>query len=125
MDALKFISDQMDVLDIPYEFMEWTSKETYPYFTGEITEEPIETEDGLEESVFFLNGFYRGEKYISLETTKEKIKKHFHPIHGLRGRTDSGTIAVFYGGAFYIPTNEADLKRIQITLNIKEWKGDI
>ena len=122
MDKLKFINEQLTALDIPYEFGEWTTAVKYPYFTGEITEEPISTEDGLEQSTLLLNGFHRG-KYVDLEEIKAKIKKHFHPIHGLRGQTDSGSIAVFYGGAFPIPSGEMDLKKIQINLTIKEWKG--
>lgn len=122
MDKLKFINEQLTAIDVPYEFGEWTTAVKYPYFTGEITEEPISTEDGLEQSTLLLNGFHRG-KYVDLEEIKAKIKKHFHPIYGLRGQTDSGSIAVFYGGAFFVPTNEADLKRIQINLIIKEWKG--
>ena len=122
--ALKFIKEQMDILAIPYEFGEWTSNIQYPYFVGEITETDPATEDGLEESYIILTGFHRG-KYINLEQIKEKIKKHFHPIHGLRGETDSGSIAVFFGGAFFVPTGEADLKKIQITLNMKQWKGDL
>lgn len=120
--ALKFISDQMDILKIPYEFGEWTSDVKYPYFVGEITEEPTITEDGLEESTMILTGFHRG-KYIDLETVKEKIKKHFETISGLRSQTDSGSIVVFFNGAFNIPTGEADLKKIQINLRIKQWKG--
>lgn len=124
MDVLKFINDQMDILGIPYEFGEWTSKVKYPYGVGEITESESTTEDGKEESVFLLTFFHRG-KYIDLEEIKERIKKHFHPVHGLRAQTDSGSIAVFYGGAFYVPTGEADLKKIQINLNIMTWKGDL
>lgn len=124
MDKHKFISDQMDILSIPYEFGMWTSDVIYPYFVGEITEEPPTTEDGLEESSLILTGFHRG-KYIDLETAKEKIKEHFNPITGLCAKTDSGSIAVFFDGSFYIPTGEADLKKIQINLKIKEWKGVI
>ena len=124
MDKLKFINEQMDILSVPYEFGEWTSKVVYPYSVGEITEEPSTTEDGLEESTMILTCFTRG-KYIELESIKEKIKKHFHPIHGLRASTDSGSIAVFFDGSFYIPTGEAELKKIQINLKIKEWKGVI
>ena len=122
MDKHKFISDQMDILSIPYEFGMWTSDVIYPYFVGEITEEPPTTEDGLEESSLILTGFHRG-KYIDLETAKEKIKEHFNPITGLCAKTDSGSIAVFFDGSFYIPTGEAELKKIQINLKIKEWKG--
>ena len=123
MDKLKFINEQMDILAVPYEFGEWTSEIKYPYSVGEITEEPVTTEDGLEESTLILTCFHRG-KLIDLETIKEKIKKHFNPITGLCAKTDSGSIAVFFDGSFYIPTGEADLKKLQINLKIKEWKGD-
>lgn len=122
---LQFISDQMDTLAVPYEFGEWTSDVTYPYFVGELpSPEDMPTEDGKEETTLFLMGFHRG-KRITLEEIKNKIKKHFHPLYGLCAKTDSGSIAVFYEGAFYIPTNEADLVKIQINLKIKQWKGDI
>ena len=124
MDKLKFINDQMDILAVNYEFGEWTSK-TIPnqYFVGEIpSPEEFPTEDGKEETTLFLNGFQRG-NITELEKTKNQIKKHFNPITGLCARTDSGSIAVFFDGAFYIPTGEAEFYRIQINLKIKEWKG--
>lgn len=125
MEKLKFIKTQMDAISVPYEFMQWTSEVVSMYFTGEITEEPAITEDGHEQSTMILTGFARG-KYIDLETAKERIKKHFSPIHGLRGKTDSGsTIAVFFDGSFYVPTGDAELKKIQINLKIYEWKGAI
>lgn len=122
MDKLKFINEQMDILSVPYEFGEWTQAVKYPYFVGEITEEPSTTEDGKEESDLILTGFTRG-KYLELEKIKDTIKTHFHPITGLCAATDSGSIAVFFDGSFYVPTGEADSKKIQINLKIKEWKG--
>ena len=121
MSVLKFINEQMSVLDIPYEFGEWTSDVIYPYYVGEIEEDEPITEDGLETYSLILTGFNRG-KRIELEKYKEKIKKHF-PNDGLRVAVDSGTIAAFFGGAFFIPSGEADLQKIQITINIKYWKG--
>ena len=121
MDKLKFINEQLEAIGIPYEFGQWSSEITYPYWVGEITEEPITTEDGHEMSTLLLTGFTRG-NFLDLETAKETIKKHFHPIHGLQGWTDSGAIVVIYDGSFFVPTGEADLKRIQINLKIKEWK---
>lgn len=121
MDKLKFISDELGVLAVPYEFGEWTTDVQYPYFVGEISEIPTSTEDGYEESTILLNGFTRG-KYIDFINLKNIIKGHFDPINGLCAKTDSGSIAVFYNGTNFIPTNEADLKRIQINLLIKEWK---
>ena len=127
MDKLKFINEQMDILEIPYEFGdEWTSKVTYPYFTGEFTEVPTLDEDGYEETEVILTGFHRGTgALMELETIKNTIKKHFDPICGLSASTDSGIIVVFFNGSFPIPTREADLKRIQINLLIKEWKGEM
>ena len=124
MDKLKFINEQMDMISVPYEFMEWTSPVSYPYGVGEITEDPITTEDGAEQSTLLLTYFHRG-KMIDLLTIKEKIKKHFPPIYGLRGETEGGAIAVFYDGFLTIPSGEADLKKIQINLKIKEWKGAV
>jgi hypothetical protein len=124
MDKLKFINEQMDMIAVPYEFGEWTSPVSYPYGVGEIAEDPIITEDGAEESTLLLTYFHRG-KMIDLLKIKEKIKKHFEPIYGLRGETEGGAIAVFYDGFFLIPSGEADLKKIQINLKIKEWKGAV
>jgi len=123
MEALKFINEQMEALGIQYEFGEWTSDVKYPYFVGEITEDEPTTEDGKEESTLILTGWNRATGRLPLEEVKNKIKKHFHSVFGLRAQTDSGAIAVFYGGAFYIPTNEADLEKIQINLKLKQWKG--
>ena len=73
MNKLKFISDELGVLAVPYEFGEWTNDVKYPYFVGEINETATMTEDGYEESTMLLTGFTRG-KYIDLEIIKEKIK---------------------------------------------------
>ena len=124
MDKLKFIKEQMDMISVPYEFGEWTSPVVYPYTVGEITDEPIVTEDGLEESTLLLTVFHRGTR-LAMEEIKATIKKHFDPRFGLRAATDSGSIAVFFDGAFYVPTGEADLKKMQINIKIKEWKGAI
>ena len=124
MDKLKFIKEQMETIAVPYELGEWTSEIIYPYYVGEVTEEPTINEDGLEESTMILTGFHRG-KYIDLVMDNDKIKNHFNPIYGCRSETDSGSIAVFFDGSFYIPSGEADLKKIQINLRIKEWKGDL
>ena len=95
MEVLKFINEQLDSLEVPYEFGEWSTVPVqYPYFVGEMpSPEDIYTEDGLEEITFLITGFHRG-KTIDLETYKEKIKKHFHSIYGLRATIGSGTIVL-------------------------------
>ena len=121
MEKLKFINEQLTALGINYEYGEWSTEITYPYFTGELTEEPTLAEDGCEESTLILNGFHR-ERQIALEEVKEIIKRHFHPNYGCRGKTANGRIVVLFDGSFYVPGEEAELKRIEIHLKIKEWK---
>ena len=125
--VLTFLKEQMDMLAIPYEFGEWTSDVVYPYSVGELTETETENEDGMEQPEFILTVFHRSAEnsFAALEDIKNKIKKHFHPIHGLRVQQGHDVFVCFYGGAFYVPTGEAALKRLQITLNIKHWKGEI
>lgn len=125
MERLKFINEQMGVIAVPYEFGQWSSDVKYPYVIGELTEESPYTEDGRESSTMLLTVFHRG-KYLDMETVREKIKSHFCPVYGLRGTTDSGsTVVVFYDTAFYVPTGDADLKKMQINLKIYLWKGAI
>lgn len=125
MDKLKFIKEQMEAAGIPYEFGEWSSPVVYPYSVGEITEDPIETEDGAEQSTLILTVFHRG-KFIALEEFKQKVKRLFPPVYGLRGQTEGGgAIAVFFDGSFPVPSGEAELRKVQINIKIKEWKGAI
>jgi hypothetical protein len=124
MDKLKFIAEQMESIQIPYEYLEWTSNVIYPYFVGEITEQEPSTEDGAEHSTALITGFYRGGGTALLDA-QAKIKKHFNPIYGQCAHTEHGSIAVFYAGAFMIPSGEADLQKMQINLTIKEWKDDV
>lgn len=125
--VLRFINEQMDLLAIPYEFGEWTSDVKYPYVVGEMTEPETDTEDGKEQCDFILTVWHRASEhpYMSIEEIKNKIKKHFHFIHGKRSQIDDTVIVGFYGGAFYVPTGEADLKKLQINLSIKQWKGEL
>lgn len=117
----------MSEMELNYDFMEWTSTPAYPYFTGEYQEiEPL-YEDGMQETSFILNGFARdvGEEksaYLELEDAKEKIEACFGKVGGKTVTTDIGTVvAIFYAGGFPVATGDAELKKIQINLTIKEW----
>lgn len=125
MEKLKFINSRLSAAGIPYEFGQWTSAVVYPYFVGEISESPMATEDGQEQSTMILTGFHRG-KFQDLLTVMEQIKSLFNPVHGLRGQTESGSaIVAFFDGYFIVPSTDASLKKIQINLKIYEWKGAI
>lgn len=120
--VLKAVSDGMAAIGMNYEYQEWTDDLVYPYFTGEYQEfEPL-NEDGMQETSFILTGFTRG-SYSDLEAAREKIEKKFNPISGYKVSTDDSVVAIFYALALSnIPTGDAELKKIQINLTIKEWK---
>ena len=120
IEALNFIGSFLKGLSIPYQFMEWKGDIPEYYFVGEYQETESETkeENGYQETSFILNGFTRG-AWLSLEQAKEEIEKAL-PRQAI---TDSGSVvAVFYANAFPVPTGDAELKRIQINLTIKEWR---
>lgn len=122
MSVLGIINNEMKDMGVPYEFMKWTSAVTYPYWIGEYSEVPTLTEDGYKETSLILTGTTKG-SWLELEQTKSLIEKRFQ--FGVNYSTDEGAVAIFYSNSFPVPTGEADLKRIQINLQVKEWKGMI
>jgi hypothetical protein len=121
VESLEIIQNAMAEMGLEYSFMKRKSEPVYPYFTGEYQEiEPL-NEDGLEESLFILNGFSRGEAML-LEEAKAKIKEKFNPRDGLIVTTESGSVvAIFYSNSLPVETEDAELERIQINLDVKEW----
>lgn len=120
--VLNAVKQGMAAISLNYEYQEWTADPVYPYFTGEYQEfEPL-NEDGMQETSFILTGFTRG-SHSDLEAAREKIEKKFDPISGYKVSTDGSVVAIFYALALSnIPTGDAELKKIQINLTIKEWK---
>ena len=120
ISALKFISEKLERLKIPYAFEEWTANEVPdPYFVGEYNEvESTEREEnGYQETAFILTG--TGRKWLGLEQAKEIIENNITETAIL---PNGNGIAVFYSNSFPVPTGDAELKRIQINLTIKEWR---
>lgn len=121
IETLGFISETLVNGGINYEFGEWTSDEIPSvYFVGEYEEIEPETEDGLQEVSFLLTGFTRG-KWLELEQAKDTIEKLFSKTVGKTAILDHAGIAIFYDRALIVPTGDAELKRIEIRLTIKEW----
>lgn len=123
-EVLGFINKALEDAGVPYEFLEWTRKVTYPYFVGEYSEFEPDNESGEEDKSFILTGFYRGDNArYELEKMRAKIEATFPAIGGKVAALDSGSVvAVFYGTSSYIPTGEEELYKIQINLSIKLWK---
>lgn len=121
--ALKTIADAMSALGLEYAFGVYAGDPVvYPYFVGEYTETEPMTEDGRQDTTFLLTGFHRG-TWLELEQAKERIENYFNRVSGKTVITDSGSgVAIFYANTLIVPTGDAELKRIQINLQVKEWK---
>lgn len=120
VDLLTFINDKLNEIGIPYEFGEWTSTVTYPYFVGSFDEIDYRYEDGCTLGTFTLNGWSRGSK-ITLMEAADTIKEAFADLQAV---VDDRCFFIRYGGSMSVPSGEADLFRVMITLHTSEWKGD-
>ena len=122
--SLKIISEAMITLGLNYAYMEYSTEDgkiPVTYLTGEYQEVPNPNEDGMQETTFILNGFTRG-AWLELENAKDKIESYFGKVGGHTVIADNGTaVAVFYSNSLLISAENAELKRIQINLTIKEW----
>lgn len=116
---LHYIDKRLSDAGINYELAEWTAEISYPYWVGDYNENGAENEDGMFECDFTLDGFSRG-KWITLENDREIIESIFSDCTTI---LDNGSgIDVSYSGSMIVPTGDAELKRMQIKLKIKEWK---
>lgn len=120
-EALKAVEAGMTALGLNYAFLRWKDKTKYPYFTGEYQETPSTTEDGMQEADFILTGWHRGE-IADLEAAKEKIENYFYRDGRTAIAPNGNAVVVSYSHSFVIPSGDAELNKIEIHLNVKEWK---
>lgn len=122
--TLEYIANLMQSIGVDYQYMRWNVEDGKPlpdcYFVGEYMEIESTTkeENGYQETTFILRGFTR-KSWMLLEEAKEKIEKGV-PQTAILG--NGSGIAVFYGSATVVPTNDAELKSIKIDFDIQEWK---
>ena len=116
---LKYIDNLLTNQGINYAFMRWEEDIVYPYFVGEYNEISVSEENRMHEYSFTITGFTRG-TWNELEEAKSKIEKVFES-HTTILENGSGVV-ISYNGAFPIPIDEGELKRIQINLTIQEWR---
>ena len=115
------ISDAMESLGIEYGFATYAKNPVvYPYFVGTYKENDATTEDGLQETVFTINGWTRG-SWMDLERAKAKVKALFPVTGDTAIALDGSGLAVSYVRSQQLPTGEEELKRLEITLSVKEW----
>ena len=116
---LEYIATKLKSAGINYAFLRWNKEIAYPYFVGEYQELEPSEEDQFHEYEFILTGFTRG-SWADLEQVKSTIENLFN-THTTTLADGSGVV-ISYSGAFPIPIEEGELKKIQINLNIKEWR---
>ena len=108
-----------------YRFLRWRGEPKYPYFVGELLEMGDGDESGTAEYRFILTGFYRGDDDICLYEDAESIKEIFPEDGGCMVQCKDGGMLVSWDSMFPdIPTDtDTELTKMQITLNVKRWKG--
>lgn len=116
----KIIADAMETLGYNYAYLEWLDDPVDMYFTGEYQEGEAVDESGQVPISFMLTGFSRV-GIEALEEAKETIKQYFDKVSGLVIADKESAVAIFYAGSFPVRTMNAEIKKIQINLNVKEW----
>lgn len=120
-DVLMLVSEGMAALDLKYAFIRWEGKTPDPYFVGEYQEYESAAEDGLQEADFILTGFTRG-SWLELEEAKQKIENYFYRDGKVTIAPSGNAVVLSYANSYVIPTADSQLKKIEIHLNVKEWK---
>lgn len=120
--ALKIIDKAMESIGLEYGFVRYNKKPVvYPYWVGTYQESSPDSESGHSTSSFLLTGFHRGD-WSDFETQKEQIENYFNKVSGKTVMAEDGSaVAIFYANSFIVPSMDAELKRIQINLDVHEW----
>ena len=117
---LNFIKSEMEELNIPYDFLEWNKKLTFPYFVGEISEIPTLDEDGQSQYQFILTGTDQ-KSTMNMLSVNEKLKNRYK--YGYKTLLDNKSgVVIIYDNMLPIPSVDEDIRRIQINLKIKIWE---
>ena len=121
-NTLKIINKAMESLGLEYGFMRYNKKPVvYPVWGGAYQESAPVYESGHSTSMFSLTGNHRGD-WADLETQKERIENYFNKVSGKTVMAEDGSaVAIFYANSLVVPTMDAELKRIQINLDVHEW----
>lgn len=123
MKSLGHIAEILtDELGLNYQFAEYVPEgEAYPetFWVGEYYETGSTLESGLSQYDLTLTGTVFG-LFGRLEADKQKIKNKF--IMGYRSLLSNGSVHISYGGTNFVPSQDAGIKRAEVTLSVQEWK---
>ena len=105
---------------INYELGLWNRDIVFPYWVGEFQEIEYSSESGKTEYSFQLVGTSRNNLAKLLED-KEKIQRLFSYYSATL--ENGHTLAIYYDNAMMIPSQDAQIRRLQINLTIMEWRN--
>lgn len=119
-NVLNVINEEMKKLGIDYYYLTNTSESvTYPYVTGEYYESGYTFEDGSTEANLLLEAWTRGSN-LDLVRLNDDIKEYFKDFRTIK---DGCAIHISYASNYPRRTNDINLKKIEINLDIRYWKG--
>lgn len=118
-EILKYINETLTNAKINYAFMRWNKEIVYPYWVGEYDENDVTEEDSCHEYTFRLTGTTR-KSWSELEQDKQTIENLFNSHTTILANAG---VVISYVGALLVPTGDDELKRMQINLQILEWRN--
>lgn len=116
---LQTVNKVMSGANLNYALMEWKKDAVYPYWTGEYYENSYSYEDNSTGGEVLLEGWTRG-TWTELYAECDIIKRLFANYQKVIGNT---AISINYINAAPVRTGDIELKKIQIRLGTKSWKG--
>lgn len=129
IDILNVLNNELNKLNLNYEFGEYTKKIQYPYIVGDYIENPINKECAEKSGTIILSIFTRDRKEnnievkgnrLELEEIGEKIENYFkYFVSCINGNT----VSIEYEYRTPVDTEDEVLKRIDIYLNVSKWEG--
>lgn len=120
-DVLFLLNKELSNLGIDYEYEQRTTQNKYPYFVGVADITDNIPEYGGTEGTITLYGFNIDDP-LPLYEKNEIIKEHFENY--LYELDNGKAISIEYNSMIPVTdTGNPKLKRIDITLNWKVWKG--
>ena len=117
-EILKLIAEEMETLQIPYEYEQWTGPVSYPYFVGEILPEIPMNEDGISDYVFFLKGWTKN-KFQTAIRLADTFRRRY-PTTGKHFLRNGKGISIYYDTINTLPHDHSEeIKRIEFRFTIK------
>ena len=119
--AMKFITELMDDIGVPFAFMQWNADLPSRYWVGSCIEPESLTraENGKQDTTLYLQGYAGKENWMLLFQDKETIEKTASQTAIL---PDGTGIAVSYEGSDVVPVGDSDIVSMKINLEIQEWR---